>query len=179
MRDNILTIDGKIKMFSGFMPDGIFDDIYAITPEFLLSLGVRGLILDIDNTLVTYDDPVPTEKVAGWLEAMHDAGISTAFVSNNHRERVEEFCRNLDCFCLSDAGKPSRKGLFAAMEHMGTDVLSTAAVGDQVFTDVWAAKRCGMRSFLVPPIKDKTTLFFRFKRLLERPVLHAYYRSHK
>ena len=80
MRDNILTIDGKIKMFSGFMPDGIFDDIYAITPEFLLSLGVRGLILDIDNTLVTYDDPIPTEKVAGWLEAMHDAGISTAFV---------------------------------------------------------------------------------------------------
>ena len=42
MRDNISTIDGKIKMFSGFMPDGIFDDIYAITPEFLLSLGGQG-----------------------------------------------------------------------------------------------------------------------------------------
>ena len=166
-------------MFNRFMPDGIFDDIYAVTPEYLSSLGIRGLILDIDNTLVTYDDPVPTERVAGWLDAMHDAGIQTAFVSNNHRERVEEFCRGLGCFWLSDAGKPSRKGLFAAMEHMGTDASSTAAVGDQVFTDVWAAKRCGMRSYLVPPIKDKRTLFFRFKRLLERPILREYHRKNK
>ena len=160
------------------MPDGIFDDIYAITPEFLLSLGVRGLILDIDNTLVTYDDPVPTERVEGWLEAMHDAGISTAFVSNNHRERVEEFCRNLDCFWLSDAGKPSRKGLFAAMEHMGTDVSSTAAVGDQVFTDMWCGHRGGLLCIMTAPICNRDQLITKVKRGAERQVMKVYFKKY-
>lgn len=163
-------------MFDKFLPDGVFENIYAIEPEYLSGLGIRALILDIDNTLVTYDDPKPTESVSGWLEKMRASGIQTAFVSNNHAERVEKFCEGLGCFFLADAGKPSRRGLFAAMEHMGTDTGSTAAIGDQLFTDVWAAKRCGIRAFLVPPIKDKKTLFFRFKRLLEKPFLAAYRR---
>ncbi len=161
-------------MFNKFIPTKIYDDIYKITPEALNEAGIRALILDIDNTLVTYDDPKPTESVAAWLDAMHGAGIKTAFVSNNHEERVAGFCEGLGCYFHADSGKPSRKYLRAAMAHMGTTPDDTAAVGDQIFTDVYAAKRAGMRAFLVPPIKDKLTLFFRTKRILEKPFLRAY-----
>lgn len=161
-------------MFEKFLPTKIYDNIYAITPEELTSLGVRALILDIDNTLVTYDDPKPTESVAAWLDAMHAAGVQTAFVSNNHAPRVEAFCEGLGCYFHANAKKPSRRYLRAAMAHMGTSVSDTACVGDQLFTDVCAGKRAGMKAFLVPPIKDKRTLFFRAKRLLEKPFLRMY-----
>ena len=166
-------------MFDVFLPDGIFDNIYKLTPDYLAGKGIRALILDIDNTLVTYDDPKPTDSVTAWLDSLHAAGISTAFVSNNHAERVGCFCEGLGCYYHSDAHKPSRRYMLEAMEHMGTDINNTAAVGDQLFTDVWAAKRCKMRSFLVPPIKDKRTPFFRFKRMLEKPFLRLYYRQNK
>ena len=159
-------------MFSLFMPDWVYNDIYEITPEVLTSQGIRALILDIDNTLVTYDDPKPTERVANWLEAMKNAGIAVAFVSNNHAPRVSVFCDGLGYYSHADAKKPSRRYLYEAMSHMNSDTTNTASIGDQVFTDIWAAKRCGMRAFLVSPIKDKKTPFFRFKRLLERPVLY-------
>lgn len=163
-------------MFDTFLPDGIFENIYKLTPEFLTENNISALILDIDNTLVTYDDPVPTESVKNWLDSLHEAGIKTAFVSNNHAERVEKFCEGLGCYFHADAKKPSRKYMLEAMKFMDTDTENTAAVGDQLFTDVWAATRCGMRSFLVPPIKDKTTLFFKSKRLLEKPFIKLYYR---
>ena len=164
-------------MFNKLIPTKIFDDIYKITPEELRERGITALILDIDNTLVTYDDPKPTKPVAEWLDAMHNAGIQTAFVSNNHLPRVESFCEGMACYFHADSGKPSRKFLREAMAYMGTDVNNTAAVGDQLFTDVWAAKRCGMAAFLVPPIKDKKTLFFRTKRVLEKPFLRMYYKN--
>lgn len=159
-----------------FIPTKIFKDIYEITPKMLASEGISALILDIDNTLVTYDDPKPTESVSNWLKSMHSAGIQTAFVSNNHLPRVEVFCKDLECYYHADSHKPSRKYLRTAMAHMGTTPANTACVGDQLFTDVWAGKRCGMKAFFVPPIKDKTTLFFKTKRLLEKPFIKAYHR---
>lgn len=164
-------------MFEKLIPTKIFEDIYKITPEELTESGINALILDIDNTLVTYDDPKPTETVAAWLDSMHAAGIKTAFVSNNHLPRVESFCEGLGCYFHADSAKPSRRYLREAMKYMETDINSTAAVGDQLFTDVWAAKRCGMKAFLVPPIKDKTSLFFRSKRLLEKPFLRLYFKK--
>jgi len=141
----------------------------------MVEAGIKALILDIDNTLVTYDDPKPTESVAAWLNAMHAAGVQTAFVSNNHAPRVESFCEGLGCYYHANAKKPSRKYLRKAMEHMGTTVDNTACVGDQLFTDVWAGNRCGIRAFLVPPIKDLNIFSMRLKRCLEKPFIKAYY----
>ena len=78
-------------MYGGLLPDRIFDDIYKITPDFLAKEGIRALILDIDNTLVTYDDPKPTASVREWLDSMKRAGIEAAFVSNNNADRVALF----------------------------------------------------------------------------------------
>ena len=64
------------------------------------------------------------------------------------------------------------------MKHLGTDTSNTAVIGDQVFTDVWSAKRLGLYAILVKPIKDKTSLFFKSKRALEKPILKKYARNH-
>lgn len=162
--------------FKKFIPDYYFKDIYLIPSDFFSLHGIRGIVCDIDNTLVTYDDPKPTAELSLWLKSLSDQGIAISFVSNNDRSRVELFNSELKYFAVAKSGKPSRKGILAAMDAMGTDTSNTAAIGDQLFTDVFAAKRTGITSLLVYPIKDKKTLFFRFKRLLEKPFLHWYFK---
>ena len=157
-----------------FMPDVYLDDIYAITPAFLKERGIRAVLLDIDNTLVTYDDPKPTASVLAWLSSLKEEGIEAAFISNNHKERVELFNEELKLFATWDSKKPSGRCYRAAMKHLGTNKENTAVIGDQVFTDVWSAKRLGLFCILVKPIKDKTSLFFRAKRALEKPILRRY-----
>lgn len=157
-----------------FMPDMYLNDIYEITPSLLSERGIKAVLLDIDNTLVTYDDPMPTESVLQWLEGLKNEGINAAFISNNHKERVELFNSELKLFATWDSHKPSGKCYRAAMEFLGTDKTNTAVIGDQVFTDVWSGKRLGLYSILVKPIKDKKSLFFRSKRAFEKPILRRY-----
>ena len=161
-----------------FMPDLYLNDIYEISPEMLKSKGIKAVLLDIDNTLVTYDDPMPTESVLNWLEALKNEGINAAFISNNHKERVELFNSELGFFATWDSGKPFIKCHRRAMAELGTDTSNTAVIGDQIFTDVWSGKRLGLYAILVKPIKDKTSLVNRSKRALEKPILRRYAKIH-
>jgi HAD superfamily (subfamily IIIA) phosphatase, TIGR01668 len=155
-------------------PDYYFDDIYEITPALLRKHNIKGLICDIDNTLEPYENPLPSERLTEWINEMTNNGISIAFVSNNNNERVALFNRDLGFYAVGKSGKPSRKHLIKAMEHMKTDVTSTAMIGDQLFTDIFAGKRLRLFSILVKPINDKRTLFFRIKRYFERIILKGY-----
>lgn len=161
-------------MYSKFLPDYYYDVLADITPEMLTSLGIKGLVMDIDNTIVTYDDPTPTPAAQAWFDAVTKTGIKISFVSNNEWDRVREFNSSLNYPAYAKSGKPFIKYILKAMSDMGTTRENTAFIGDQVFTDVYAGKRAGLTVFLVKPIKDKTTLFFRAKRKLEVPVLKAY-----
>jgi len=161
-----------------FMPDLYLDDIYGISPAFLREKGIRAVLLDIDNTLVTYDDPKPTPSVLKWLADLRENGIEAAFISNNHEDRVTLFNEDLQLFATWDSKKPSGKCYLAAMKHLGVEKNEVAVIGDQVFTDVWSAKRLGLYAILVKPIKDKTSLFFRSKRALEKPILRRYRKRH-
>ena len=161
------------------VPDLYCDDIYGITPEYLKDKGVEAVILDIDNTLVPYEIAEPTDEVRAWLTALNEAGIKTAFVSNNHAPRVELFNKTLGYPAFPDSGKPFKKACRAAMEAMGSKPENTAIIGDQVFTDVLAGRNAGLNcALLVKPIKDKTNLFFRTKRLMEVPILKKYKKLH-
>lgn len=166
-------------MFKKFMPDYYYPDLSHITPEALCELGIKGLVMDIDNTIVTYDDPTPTPKASAWFEEVTAKGIKISFVSNNDWDRVNEFNRELGYPAYAKSGKPFIKNIIKVMEEMGTDRTNTAFIGDQIFTDVWAGKRAGLLVFLVDPIKDKTSLFFKSKRALEIPIKKAYWRNHK
>lgn len=160
-----------------FVPDYRFDTFDEASAEFLKSIGVRGIVLDVDNTLEPYENPTPTEKVLEWMESLRAAGISAAIVSNNNAERIDLFNKELRLPAYSKAKKPFKKNVLRAMADMGTDKTNTVLMGDQVFTDVWAARNTGIRAILVPPIKDKTDVFTKFKRLLEKPILKKYNRK--
>ena len=159
-------------------PDYMFDKFDSITPEFLQSLGIRALLIDIDNTLAPYEQAEPDERIINWFEALEAAGISASLISNNHAPRVELFNRRLGLDAYPDSGKPKRKTLIQAMKKMGSDSTNTAAIGDQLLTDALAAHRLGLVAIIVPPIKDKTNLFFRFKRWIEKPYVKKYRKMH-
>ncbi len=157
-------------------PDYIFPTYDCVTPEFLSSLGVRALLIDIDNTLAPYEQNTPDEKIVAWFDSLRAAGIQSALISNNHPPRVELFNEKLGLPAYPDSGKPGSRSLLAAMEKMGVTPMETAGLGDQLLTDTLAVHRLKITSIIVPPIKDKRTLFFRFKRWLEKPFMKRYYR---
>lgn len=162
-----------------FVPEYRFDTFDMADADFLKSIGVRGIILDIDNTLEPYENDVPGEHVIKWLKSLSDNGISAAIVSNNGKDRVELFNKEISLPAYYKARKPFKKNLLSAMADMKTLPEETVLMGDQVFTDVWAAHNAGIRAILVPPIKDKRDAFTRFKRLLEKPVLKKYEKRKK
>ena len=165
-------------MLDFLTPDRMFGKYDDITPGFLAAEGKRAIVADIDNTLAPYEQPDPDERFRKWLTAMQEAGIGVALVSNNEAERVERFNRDLGLPAYSKCGKPSPKYILAALSDLGVEPSDAVFLGDQIFTDVAAAKRAGMTALIVPPIKDKKTLFFRFKRLCEKPVIRRYRRLH-
>lgn len=163
----------KIKTL---VPDYYFNTFCNATAEFLGSIGVKGIVLDIDNTLEPYENPTPSAAVLSWFDSLNAAGIKAAFVSNNNSDRVELFNKELKLPAYYKAGKPFKKNVLKALSDMGILPEEAALMGDQIFTDVWAARNAGIRAILVPPIKDKRDILTRTKRLLEKPIIKKYKR---
>ena len=161
------------------VPEYRFNSFDQVTAELLLSLGVKGVLLDVDNTLEPYEHPTPGDHVLRWLESLWAAGIRTAIVSNNNQARLDLFNKNIGMPAISKAAKPFAHNLYRAMEMIGTGREETIFLGDQILTDVWAAHNAGIRAILVPPINDRRDPLTRFKRLLERPILRKYDRLRK
>ncbi len=169
----------KVKTLSYLLtPDYMFDKFDDITPDFLISIGIKALLIDIDNTLAPYEQADADERITGWFASLREAGISAALISNNHAPRVERFNRSLGLPAYPDSGKPKKSCLIAAMKEMGSGTSDTAGLGDQLLTDTLAVHRLNMISLIVPPIKDKKNLFFRFKRWLEKPYIKRYRKKH-
>ena len=153
--------------------DHAFRRTLDISPGFLREHGIKGLILDIDNTLAVHDDPVPAEGIEEWADSMKSAGIKLIILSNNHSGRVRSFADRLGVDFVCDGGKPLKRGYTECMKKMGLSAAETAAVGDQLFTDVWGANHAGITMLFVEPIapEPKNKHFIRFKRVLEKPFL--------
>ncbi len=166
-------------MSFNLIPDYMFDSIYAITPDFLRSVGVSGVILDIDNTLVPYENAAPTPEVLSWLSALREAGISCAIVSNNNKRRVVTFNKDIQLPAYHFSAKPFADSVRRAMRDIKTDKEVTVFIGDQIFTDVWAAHNAGIRAILVNPIKDKTDILTRLKRRMENHFIKKYEKRKK
>ena len=160
-------------------PDYMFSTFDEVTPEFLENIGISALLIDIDNTLAPYEQDEPDERIVAWFDALRAHGIRAALISNNHPPRVELFNKTLGLPAYPDSGKPKSRSLLAAMEEMGSTRENTAGLGDQLLTDALAVHRLDMISIIVPPIKDKTTPFFRFKRWLEKPYIKKYRKKHE
>lgn len=159
-----------------FAPDFTFLCYRDVTAEFLQSVGVEVLLLDIDNTLAPYEQPDPDDRIRAWLQSLLAAGVKVAFLSNNHAPRVERFNKDLQLPLFYNAHKPLPRMAKKLLHSLGGRPSCAALMGDQIFTDVLCAHWSGMRAILVPPIKDKTDLLTRTKRRGERGILKRYYR---
>lgn len=133
-----------------------------ITPQKLKELGIRGLILDLDNTLTTHDNPVPADGILEWLDCMKKNNIRLMIVSNNHPPRVKPFADMLGLDFVSEGRKPLTKGFREASQKMNLPKKQLAAVGDQIYTDVLGANLYGIKMLYVQPIEHEKTNFFKF-----------------
>lgn len=165
-------------MFKKLYPTKYLDSSYSIDYEQLYRSGIRGLIYDIDNTLVEHGMPA-TERAIKLFEQLRSIGFDTCLISNNKEPRVKPFADAVGSKYVYDAHKPSRKNYIRAMELMGTDTGNTYFIGDQIFTDVYGANRAGIPSILVKPIHQKEEIQIVLKRKLEKIVLFCYKRRKK
>ena len=160
-------------MFDRFFPDEYVASTYIIPFEKLYEDGYRGVIFDIDNTLVPHGAPAD-ERARKLFRRLEEIGFASCLISNNQEARVKMFNKDIQTNYIYNAHKPSTKKYIRAMEIMGTTRDTTLFVGDQLFTDVWGAKRAGIHNILVRPIHPKEEIQIVLKRRLEKIVLYFY-----
>ncbi len=165
-------------MFDMLFPDRYVASTYVIDFEQLYEEGYRGLIFDIDNTLVPHGAPAD-KRATALFDRLKSIGFRCCLISNNQEPRVKMFNQDIGVDYVYNAHKPSTKNYVKAMEIMGTDKENSLFIGDQLFTDVWGAKRAGIRNILVKPIHPKEEIQIVLKRYLERVVLHFYKKNLK
>ena len=165
-------------MLQRFYPDNETESAYEIDYGSLYEKGYRGIIYDIDNTLVPHGAPAD-EKAVALFGTLNGMGYKTLLLSNNKEPRVKSFADKVGAEYIYKAGKPGRAGYEKAMQSMGTVPENTLFVGDQLFTDVWGAKKTGIVTYLVKPIHPKEEIQIVLKRKLEKIVLFFYHRSKK
>lgn len=157
-------------MFKNLYPDVYEDSTYEIDWDSYFNQGIRGVIFDIDNTLVPHGAPA-MEQAITFFEKLHNMGMDTCLISNNQEPRVKPFADAVQSKYIFNAHKPSSKNYIKAMELMNTNRESTLFVGDQIFTDIWGANRTGIRTVMVKQIDKKEEIQIVLKRIPEKFIL--------
>ena len=157
-------------MSFSLVPDQLFDRYGQITPEYLKAQGIRLLLSDLDFTLAPKSVRRPDRALRDWIAVLEQNGIDFMIVSNNRSgERVREFCADLGVPYQGRAGKPSTRGLTAAMERAGASRAETAMLGDKLLTDMLAANRAGVLALMVEPVGGAVTAWQKVLHALQEP----------
>lgn len=177
-------------MFRKFYPMAYVESVFVIDYESLYEKGYRGILFDIDNTLVPHGKP-STMEVVGLFQKIQAIGFATMLLSNNDAQRIEQFLNSprdgrgnvvpnqrIVCDYICDAGKPDVGGYQKALARMGLDKEQVLCVGDQVFTDILGANRFGIDSILVEFIGAKTEKKLGIRRRIEKIILWFYGKKH-
>ena len=163
-------------MFKSFYPSEWIDSTYDIDFKALKEKGYKGVVFDVDNTLVCHGAP-QNEQSLKLINSLKEMGYGVLFLSNNKEPRVKSFNEAVNCQYIFKAGKPNPRNYLKACEMLGTNKDNTLFVGDQLFTDVWGANKAGLFSILVKPIDKHEEIQIILKRKLEWFVLRAYKRK--
>lgn len=165
-------------MFERFFPDESVSSTYDIDFQSLYEEGYRGILFDIDNTLVEHGKGA-SDQALDLFRRLEEMGFQCCLISNNKKQRVSSFNEKIGAHMIFNAHKPRGKGYREAMEMMGTNKENTLFVGDQLFTDIWGAKRIGIRNILVKPINKNEEIQIVLKRYLEKIILKEYRQKKK
>jgi hypothetical protein len=151
-------------------PDAHVESVEQISAAWLKGWGVRGLVLDLDNTLVPWNTADVPGAVGAWVRSLTEAGIASCVLTNNYTRRATEVAELLKIPIIKAAFKPSPAAFRGALRVMTLPADQVAVVGDQLFTDVLGGKLVGMRAILVEPLSAREFFTTKFVRWLERPV---------
>lgn len=163
-------------MFQNLYPDEDADSAYELDYQSYYEQGYRGILFDVDNTLVEHDQPVTLPAIA-LFQQLNEMGFKTCIISNNKDERVKPLADALESDYVYKAGKPAARGYIQGMKQMGTTPETTLFIGDQIFTDIWGANRANVHSILVKQIARHEEIQIVLKRFLEKIVLAGYRRK--
>ncbi|MDQ0269532.1 YqeG family HAD IIIA-type phosphatase [Cytobacillus purgationiresistens] len=159
-------------MLKNFLPDQHVKTIFEITPELLKEQGVKGIITDLDNTLVEWDRPHATPQLIKWFEELKMSDIKVTIVSNNNENRVKAFSEPLSIPFIHQAKKPMGRAFRRALNEMDLQQQETVVIGDQLLTDVLGGNRGGFNTILVVPVAQTDGFMTRFNRKIERRILN-------
>ncbi|REJ10655.1 YqeG family HAD IIIA-type phosphatase [Halobacillus trueperi] len=159
-------------MLKNFLPDEHVPSVFDIDPDQLKDKGIKGVITDLDNTLVAWDEPDATEDIKGWFKKMSDHGIQVTIASNNNEARVKLFSEPLDTTFIHSARKPLSKAFKKAQKQMKLKKGEVAVIGDQLLTDVLGGNSAGFHTILVVPIVETDGFITKFNRKIERRILN-------
>ncbi|NLK75846.1 MAG: YqeG family HAD IIIA-type phosphatase [Clostridiales bacterium] len=165
-------------MLEIFYPKRMAESAYRIDYQKLYDEGYRGIIFDIDNTLVAHGADAD-QRAKDLFKRLKKIGFRMCLISNNKEARVKRFNKDINVNYIYNARKPLKDNYIMATHLMKTKIDNTVFIGDQLFTDVWGANRVGMMTYLVKPIGPKEEIQIVFKRYLERIVLYFYRRNLK
>lgn len=152
-------------------PTWTINSVYDITPESLIERGVQGVICDLDNTLIAWNEGEYSTKMAEWVQALLDANIRIYLLSNNHHNRVHRVAHPLALDFTADAYKPLKRNFKRALKQLQLPKNQVVVIGDQVMTDVIGANLSGMRSILVKPIASNDIIYTVVNRHLEKVAM--------
>lgn len=153
-------------------PDRYFSRLSRVNIDRdLLALGVRHVLLDIDNTLLTRDTHEIPRDVALWLTMAREAGITFCLVSNNWHESVHEVAKSLSLPIVAKAVKPLPPAFLIALKKVGAQRKTTVVIGDQLVTDVFGAHFLGMKAYLLAPLVEQDLRHTLILRNFERMIM--------
>jgi HAD superfamily phosphatase (TIGR01668 family) len=159
-------------MFEGLLPHMRVNSIYDINWDVLKSKGMRGIITDLDNTLVGAKDPSATPDLVAWLDKVRGFGYKVVIVSNNNKTRVSRFAEPIGIPFIHAARKPGSRAYRRALEVLELPVEQTVMIGDQLLTDVLGGRRMGLFTILVNAISPADEGFLtRMNRRIEKIAL--------
>ncbi|MCF6092908.1 YqeG family HAD IIIA-type phosphatase [Microaerobacter geothermalis] len=158
-------------MLKKLIPDLHVKSVYDIDLVALKKRGVKGIITDLDNTLVEWDRPVATPKLVDWVNQLQELGFKVIIVSNNNKNRVSAFAHPLGIPYIHRAKKPTLSSFKEALNQMQTQINETVVIGDQLFTDILGGNRLGFYTILVVPVAHNDGFITKFNRMMERAVL--------
>lgn len=161
-------------MIKKLYPAVYIGSVYDLNIQELKEEGIKGIIFDIDNTLVPYDEIEPNKEIIQLFEKLQAEGFKITLVSNNTEDRVVKFNEKLKVFALHQSQKPLTKNFKKALTLMQCTKEEAVIVGDQVFTDVYGGNKAGIKTILVQPVSDKDEWKTKVKRGLERKIIKSY-----
>ena len=158
-------------------PKLYLQNVTKITYEILKENNIKGVLLDVDNTLIDYDKKL-LDGVESWIKQLKEKEIKFCILSNtNQKEKVDNVAKKLDIPYIFFAKKPLKTGFKKAQKKLGLSHQEIAVVGDQIFTDVIGANRCKMFSILVKPINEKDIFITKIKRPIEESIINKYLKT--